>query len=66
MGTLPLAAMDRVMREIGAERVSDSAKEALREVLEAHVRDVSKKSVQFARHANRNTLLKEDISLAKK
>lgn len=65
MAKIPLAGMDRIMRDIGAERVSDGAKEALREVLEEHVRKITKRSTQLARHAGRNTILKDDVLLGK-
>lgn len=65
MPKIPLAAMDRVIRVVGAERVSDSAKEALRDVLEEHARKITKKATQLARHADRNTLMKDDVLLGK-
>jgi len=60
---IPLAAMDRILRESGITRVSDSAKEALCEILEEIVEDTTKRSAQIARHANRSTILKDDILL---
>lgn len=66
MAKLPLAAMDRIMREVSAERVSDRAKEVLRTCLEEEAEKIIKKAHQLSKHAGRTTILKEDILLAKK
>ena len=63
---LPLAAMERLLRKGGAERVSESAKEALREVLEEYADQISAKSVKFALHSGRKTVKSADIKLAAK
>ena len=66
MSELPLAAVDRVIRKGGAERVSESAAEALAEVLEEKGVEIAKKAVQYANHANRKTITDADIRLAVK
>ncbi len=63
---LPLAAMERLLKKGGAERVSDNAKEALREVLEEHAHLIAEKSVKFALHSGRKTIKAADIKLAAK
>ena len=63
---LPLAAMERLLRKGGAERVSESAKEALREVLEEYSHQIAEKSVKFALHSGRKTIKAADIKLASK
>lgn len=62
---IPLASMERVMRDVGADRVSDDSKEALREVLEEQGKLLTKKAFQLSKHAERRTILKEDVKLAK-
>jgi DNA-binding protein len=64
--TLPLAAMEKLLKHAGADRVSEDAKEALREVLEDYAQDLGKRANQFAAHANRKTVKGSDIVLAKK
>ena len=64
--TLSLASMDKLLRKYGAQRVSESAKIALREVLEEFSERIAQKSVQFARHGGRTTIKEEDVKLAAK
>jgi len=63
---LPLAAIDRVIRKAGAERVSESASQALGEVLEEHGIKISQQAAVFSKHAKRKTVTGEDIKLAVK
>lgn len=63
---LPLAAMEKLLKASGADRVSEDAKEALRDVLEEHSLELGKKANAFAAHANRKTIKGADIRLANK
>ena len=63
---IPLAAMEQLMKLAGADRVSDPAKSALKDVLEDYAMKVSKDAVKFAGHAGRKTIKAEDIKLAVK
>ena len=65
-GFLSHNAMDKIMREVGAERVSDDAKIALADVLEQKARELSAKAKQLAEHAGRKTITEKDIQLAAK
>lgn len=64
MTDLAISAMDRIMRKAGAERVSDQASEALREVLETLALEISRDAIALAKHAGRKTVNSEDIKMA--
>jgi histone H3/H4 len=66
MNKLPLANMERLLKEGGAERVSEDAKEALAEVLENYGLEIAKDAVILSEHAGRKTVRKEDVKLAAK
>ncbi len=66
MAILALAAMDKLIRKAGAKRVSESAKKALREVLEEFADKIAVKAVKLAQHGGRTTVKAVDIKLATK
>jgi len=61
---LPLAAMEKILKFSGAERVSDSAKVALKEVIEDIAEKIAVEAVKLSAHAGRKTIKAEDIKLA--
>jgi len=61
---LSLLAMERIMKEAGAYRVGEDAKEALRDALEHIGEQISKEANELSRHARRSTIKAEDIKLA--
>jgi histone H3/H4 len=61
---MPIAPVKRVIRNAGAERVSDDAAEALRDYLEEHGTDIAQEARRFAHHADRKTVREEDIRAA--
>ena len=63
---IPAAPMADILRNSGADRVSDAAARELADVLMDHATSISKKAVKFAAHAGRKTVKKEDIKLATK
>ncbi len=64
MSDLPLAAIQRIAKNAGAERVGTDAVEALAKKAEAYIANVVKKANGLATHAGRKTLKAEDINLA--
>ena len=63
---LPLAAMEKILKQGGAERVSDKAKVALKNAIEDIANSIAAKSIKLAVHAGRKTVKAEDIKLAVK
>jgi len=63
---IPLAAMEKILKTAGAERVSDKSKAALKNVLENIAEDIAVNAVKFAHHAGRKTVKSGDIKLAAK
>lgn len=63
---IPLAAMEQIIKQAGADRVSDDAKSALKEVLQEYAKHVAQDAVKFALHAGRKTVKSGDIRLAVK
>lgn len=63
---IPLAAMEKLMKQAGAERVSEEAKAALSEVLEDQGLKIAQTAMKYAIHAGRKTIKLEDIKLARR
>ena len=63
---LPLAAMEKMLKQCGADRVSDKAKIALKNVVEEMAEKVAVKAIQLAEHAGRKTVKGRDVKLAAK
>ena len=63
---LQLAPMIRIMRDAGAQRVSEESAEALRDALESIGHKISIEAIDFMRHAGRKTIKARDIEIAVK
>lgn len=66
MGELAIAAMHRICKKAGAERVSEAAAMQLAKVLEEIGIKICKEAIDFAMHAGRKTVKAEDIEIAAK
>jgi histone H3/H4 len=66
MPILPVAPVSRLIREAGAKRVSEGARDALAEILESYGLEVAREAVGWASHAKRKTVKAEDIKEAVK
>jgi histone H3/H4 len=63
---IPLAAMEKLLKNGGAERVSEKAKAALKAVVEEVAEEIALNAVKLAGHAGRKTIKSGDIKLAAK
>ena len=61
MAQIPIAPVTRLVRNAGAERVSEDASVALVEILEAKGEEIAAKAVSLSKHAKRKTVKREDI-----
>lgn len=62
--SLPNAPIERIIRNAGAERVSEDAVEELKRAVEEAGDEIASDAVDLADHANRNTVKKEDVEMA--
>ena len=64
MSEIPKAPIARIIKESGAERVSEDAKAELAAYLEEVARDVAKEANSVAKIAKRKTVKADDVKLA--
>jgi len=66
MGILPKLPFGRLLKKIGAKRVSRSAMEEMAEIMEERLFKIAREAALLAKHAGRKTILAEDVRLARR
>lgn len=61
---LSLASIEHILKDSGAPRVSEDAKNALRDIVEEYGLQIAESAVKFAKHSGRKTIKASDIRLA--
>jgi histone H3/H4 len=64
MADLPIAAINRIAKANGAERVGADASELLVKKAEAYLGKLTKEANKLASHAGRKTIKAEDVEMA--
>ena len=62
---IPLSALEKLMKEKGAIRVSEDGVEELRKILETYLYNLSQKASKISSHAGRKTITSADLLIAK-
>ncbi len=65
MAELPLAPVKRIIKNSGAKRVSKDAVVTFRDAIEENAEDLAETARDYARHAGRKTVKKEDVRASK-
>jgi len=63
---LPLAPLERLLRKIGAKRVSKGALREFSSVVADYAHDLSAEASILAKHAGRKTIIDKDIKMARR
>ena len=63
---LPLAPLERLLRNAGAKRVSKTAVKEFAGVIADYAHDLSAEAATLAKHAGRKTIIDADVRMARR
>lgn len=66
MHRLPRLPFERILKNVGAKRVSQDALEEFASVMEEKLYEIAKEAAILAKHAGRKTIVGEDVRIAKR
>ena len=61
---IPIAAMERILKRTGAERVAEDVKRILRDYIEKFTEKLALRMIKAAKHGNRKTVRLNDFKFA--
>ena len=64
MTEISLRSVERLLKKAGCKRISVEATKELQKVIEKNAVEVSKLAWKLTKHANRRTVMAEDVKLA--
>ncbi len=62
---LPKLPFERILKKVGAKRVSQDALEEFANIMEERMMHIAKEAAALAKHAGRKTIIGEDIRLSR-
>ena len=66
MTELPAAPFERILKKMGAKRVSQEAMEEFAKVMEDKMLKLAEEAALMAKHAGRKTITEEDVRMARR
>ncbi len=66
MPLLPILPFERIAKRAGAKRISKDAVEELHDIIEEYALEIAERAIKLSRHANRRTVMLEDIKFVVK
>ncbi len=60
---IPIVSIERILKRVGAERISRKGKRLLRDYIEEYTEKISEKVIRVTKHAKRKTVRVEDINI---
>ena len=63
---LPLTPFERILKKVGAKRVSQDALEEMAKVIEEKIFKIATEAAALAKHAGRKTVTDEDVRMARR